>query len=780
MSVSRCTIDVDGLAQGVGFRPLVSQLARRFGLGGIMYNRVDCVRIEIEGERIAIAGFIIALRNAPEPIAAVPRIVCFMDASGGDPVFRVVPSDISASSTAASERAPVAADIATCDECLRELFDPGDRRFGHPFINCADCGPRATIIVELPYDRARTTMAGFPTCPLCRSEYDSPTDRRFHAQPIACPACGPQLKLVAADGVRVLSCDPLAAFAAAIEAGGIGALKGIGGFHLICDATQEAAVAELRRRKHRDTKPFAIMPSDLASAERCCVLDDAAREALASPARPIVLCPARAAAGVAAAIAPGLHTLGLLLPYTATHHLLLRALGGRPVVVTSGNVSGEPIAVTDAEAFERLRAVADLFLTHDRPIHLRCEDSVMRATGGAVTPLRRSRGHAPLPIPLVFETSVPTLAVGGHRKAVFGFGTQWRALLSPHFGDLDSYAAHEAWRGSIAHFEQLFQLRPTRLIHDLHPEYASTRYAEQRLAQDPSLDLTAVQHHHAHVASCMADNALSGEVIGVCFDGPGLGPDGTSWGGEFLVGGYASVERAAHLKQVALPGGDRSARSPWRVALAYLRLAGLSTSCFGSRRQVEPDRFAAFERVLDSTVTAQKTSSMGRLFDAVAALAGVLCHADHEGEAAMRLEALAENTAEVDGYPLPLMAASAPAIVDTGPLVRAVVEDLRRGVSPARIARRFHTAVVELVVRTCQRIRAERALGRVVLTGGVFANAILSREIPARLAAEGFLVFQHRSVPPNDGGLCLGQLAIAAHGGGVSRVERADYAAEES
>jgi hydrogenase maturation protein HypF len=762
MTIARCTIDVRGLVQGVGFRPFVHGLARAQSLSGVVYNDPGGVHIEVEGKPSAIERFVRALRDAPPP-AEVEEIACREDRPRGDTAFRIVQTKAHGPVTAA-----VPADVATCDDCLRELFDPENRRAGHPFISCAHCGPRATIIRAMPYDRERTTMDGFAMCARCREEYDAPLDRRFHAQPIACRECGPTLSLFGPDGAP-RNVAPLQAFAAQLAMGGIGALKGVGGFHLLCDAGDERSVLELRRRKGRDAKPFAVMVPDLASAERIAVLDDAARATLASPVRPIVVVERRPGAPIAPAVAPGLATVGVLLAYAPVHHLLFAQLGGRPLVATSGNVSDEPIASTDAEALSGLSEIADVFLSNDRPIHARADDSVVRSVAGRFSPIRRARGMSPQSLSTALEWEVPTLALGGHLKAAFALGIGRSAIIGPHFGDLDGLRNYESWTSGVRRFEALHAVTTERLVSDLHPDYASTRYAFERLAAGDARELVLVQHHHAHMASCMAENRLAGDVIGVCFDGLGLGPDGGLWGGEFLVGGYARFRRAAHLAEVELPGGDRAAREPYRSAVAHLCRAELPLDALA--RRVGDVEVTRVERLARSGAC-PRTSSMGRLFDAAAAITGVLDRAVYEGQAGMLLEALAASERPDGAYDAVVRSPEeegAPLVVETAPLVRGLAEDVARGTPPSRVARRFHSAVVELVLEVCERLRMESGLARVVLSGGVFANALLGREVPERLAKRGFAVFVHGAVPPNDGGLCLGQLAVAAHGGGVVR-----------
>jgi hydrogenase maturation protein HypF len=608
-------------------------------------------------------------------------------------------------------------------------------------------------------------MAGFAMCPACRAEYDDPADRRFHAQPTACAACGPRMQLLDAQGRPIDTADPLGDFAGILRAGKIGALKGLGGYHLACDATDPSAVAGLRRRKHRDEKPFAVMVPDLPAAERLGEVGPAERELLTSPACPIVLLRKRTPGAVAEEVAPRNPWLGVMLPYTPLHHLLLRAAGGTPLVMTSGNRSDEPIAYRDDEALEKLAGIADCFLVHDRPIHVRCDDSVTRVVEGRELPVRRSRGYAPRPIALPFECPAPVLAVGGQLKATFALGRGRQAFLSHHLGDLDHYEASRAFVRDVDLYQQLFAARPEVLAHDLHPDYFTTQYAQQRAVSGGNR-LLAVQHHHAHLAACMAEHGLCESVIGVTFDGTGFGTDEAVWGGEFLVGGYGEFRRAAHLRYVGLPGGDQAIREPWRMAVAHLADADATLPALSAR--ISPLQWRTITKMLERRFNTPLTSSAGRLFDAVAALAGVRDRVSYEGQAAVELEWLATDVAPDGTYPFDVTqpadaeGADAPLVIDTRPLIQAVVEEARKGVEAARIARRFHSAVVDLITALCGRLRESTGLDAVVLSGGVFLNALLGREAAARLAGEGFRVYRHQLVPPNDGGLSLGQLAVAA------------------
>jgi hydrogenase maturation protein HypF len=752
----RCAIVVNGLVQGVGFRPYVHRLASHLRLGGFVRNQTSGVLIEVEGEADALDRFVDALANGAPAPAQIERLSRAELAPRGERDFHIHASDAGA----AEGDVLVSPDLATCEDCLRELFDPADRRHRHAFINCTHCGPRLTIITGAPYDRERTTMARFAMCAACRAEYEDGANRRFHAQPIACPACGPRLYLRDSDGSVREGGDPIADAAARLMAGAIGALKGIGGYHLACAARDQEAVLRLRRRKRRDEKPFAVMVADLAAAEELCTLAPGERALLESPARPIVLLTRRAGVALAAAIAPGMAQLGVMLPYSPLHHLLLRAVGA-PLVMTSGNVSDEPIACDDEDARARLGEIADFILAHDRPIHLRADDSVARVVGTETLWLRRARGRAPLATALPEALAMPTLALGGQLKATFALGERRRVCLSHHLGDLAHYAAYREYVAAIDHYERIFRIAPRRLVHDLHPDYASTRYAHERAARQ-SLALVAVQHHHAHFASCLAEHGVAGRAIGVIFDGSGYGSDGAIWGGEILVGDARAVVRAAHLAYVPMPGGERAIREPWRMALAHLRHAGCDLDPIA--QQVSARELSVVESMLAHQVNAPPTSSMGRLFDAAAAIVGVCARASFEGQAAMRLEALATGAAPDGHYPFAMGAVTAAGAlaIDPAPLVAALADDVRRGVAVAQMARRFHSTIVELVVALCQRLRDQHRLDAVALSGGCFANAILAHECAARLLRAGLRVYRHAVMPANDGGLSLGQLAVAA------------------
>ena len=766
----RTAVRVEGIVQGVGFRPFVYGLATRLGLAGLVGNDADGVFAEIEGDPAAVARFLVLLEREPPPLARIDKITTrglALAGAGGPAGFAIAPS----TPGGRSPRALVAADTATCADCLAELADPADRRYGYPFINCTNCGPRFTIVTSVPYDRAATTMAGFAMCAPCAAEYHDPADRRFHAQPTCCPACGPALRLVAADGTPVPGQPgPVAAAAALLRAGQVLAVKGLGGYHLAADAGSRAAAAALRARKHREEKPFAVMVADVAAARQLCEVSDAAAGLLASARRPIVLLPRRGGAAgeppvIAPAVAPGSRQLGVMLPYTPLHHLLLRELAA-PMILTSGNVSDEPIAYVDADAARRLAPIADAILAHDRPIHIRTDDSVVRVFRGGAAVVRRSRGYVPEPLPVPVAFTRPVLACGAELKSTFCLGTRGQAFLSHHIGDLENAETLRSFTEGIEHFRRLFDIEPQVIAHDLHPDYLSTAHAE-RLAGQTGAELAGVQHHHAHIASCLADNGERGPVIGVAFDGTGYGPDGTIWGGEFLIADLAGYERAGCLAPVPMPGGAAAVRQPWRMAASYLAAAypdgppaGLAVR---SRNERAWDTIAAMAQ---RGINAPLTSSAGRLFDAVAALLGVRDVISYEGQAAIELEQLADpaesgcyragpgaGTGRADGEPLRIAAAG---------LVRAAARDLGAGVSAPVIAARFHNGVAALIEDTCVTLRGHRGLDTVALSGGVFQNLLLAGRVVSALEARGFRVLTHRRVPCNDGGISLGQAVIAA------------------
>ncbi len=762
-SLQRRAFVVRGLVQGVGFRPFVHRLALDLGLAGFVRNESGLVYLEVEGPQEQLVCFSTRLADEAPPLARIESVEWRLLPVTNDVSFRIVASVAYRTSSAVF----ISPDVATCADCLRELLDPQDRRYRYPFLNCTNCGPRLTIIREAPYDRQRTTMTAFAMCTDCQREYDDPANRRFHAEPTCCAACGPRLRLLTPTGQTIETSDPVSDFAAAILRGQIGALKGLGGYHLVCDAGNESAVAELRHRKQRDQKPFALMVSQVDEARRYCRINAAEVTLLRSQRRPIVLLQIRqdeSATTVAHSVSPASHYLGLMLPYTPLHHLLMNAVESKLLVMTSGNRADEPIAYDDADALERLVGIVDLVLTHDRPIHVRCDDSVARVSAGQETLLRRSRGYAPEPLSLPMQLAMPTLAVGAQLKSTFALGRENLAFVSHHLGDLDHFAAFQAFERDIKLYENLFDTRPLRLIHDLHPGYASTTYARDR-GRESSLQLLAVQHHHAHIASGMAEHRLSGPVIGVAFDGTGLGTDGKIWGGEFFIAGYRSFQRVAHLRYVGLPGGDAAIREPWRSAVAHL----IDAQCHSASlaEQVGSEAFKTIQQMIDRQFNTPLTSSMGRMFDAVAALIGVRTHISYEGQAAVELELLAIGTPHDLSYPFELdesrdLDGRSCLQIDTRPLIRAIIDDISAAVEPKLIARRFHSTVVQMMKVVCQKLRRDFGIEEVVFSGGVFMNSLLSQEALQELTADRFRVYLQHRIPCNDGGISFGQLAIAA------------------
>ncbi|MFF0731659.1 carbamoyltransferase HypF [Streptomyces chartreusis] len=763
---------VRGVVQGVGFRPYVYGLATELALVGHVTNTPEGVVAEVEGSGAAVARFCDRLAVQAPPLARVESVDHQeLPAAGGEAFI------ILASRSGGPVRTLVSPDTATCADCLAELADPADRRHRHPFVNCTHCGPRFTIVTGVPYDRANTTMAAFPMCPDCAREYADPTDRRFHAQPVACPSCGPRLRLIvpgpAGRAERTSGPDLVTEARTMLARGAILAVKGLGGYHLACDATNAGAVALLRRRKARGDKPFAVMARAASDVEHLVRLGPEERRLLEGPVRPVVLLRRRpdpsypeGAPRPAEAVAPGSPDLGVMLPYTPVHHLLLGLPGDpdgpRLLVMTSGNVSGEPIVTDDDEALERLAHLADGWLTHDRPIHVPCDDSVVRVCDAEPLVLRRSRGYAPLPLTLPLPIR-PALATGGDLKNAFCLGEGRQAWLSAHIGDMDDLATQGAFERAVEQLESITGVRPRRLACDRHPGYRSARWADRNAA---GRTVVRVQHHHAHIAAAMAEHGLDGTrpVIGVAFDGTGHGDDGAVWGGEFLLADYAGFTRFGHLAYVPLPGGDTAVRRPYRMALAQLRAAGLDWSgdlpCTAACR---PDELRLLQRQLERDLNCVPTSSMGRLFDAVSSLAGVCHRAGYEAQAAVELEAAALEAPADDtiAYAFAL-GDGEPVRADAAPVIAAIVRDLREGHTAATVAARFHRGVAGLVHALCRRARERHGLDTAALTGGVFANTLLSSACAAALRQDGFTVLRHRLVPPGDGGLALGQLMVAA------------------
>ena len=749
--MQRHRIIIEGIVQGVGFRPFIYQLAGRFGLAGSVCNDNRGVTIEVEGEASALQGFAEAIRSEKPPLSVVQSVVIQALSVQGTAGFKILQSSLDE-----TRRAQISPDTHVCDDCLRELFDCADRRYHYPFINCTNCGPRYTIVTGIPYDRALTTMADFPLCADCRAEYEDPNSRRFHAQPNACPACGPQLQLLDASGHPLTVDDPLSEAIRRLKGGQVLAVKGLGGYHLAVDAGNQEAVLELRRRKQRDEKPFALMARDLASVRHFALLGEDEARLLQGVERPIVLLQKRPDQTLAASIAPDNRYLGVMLPYTPLHHLLPQD-EFPALVMTSANLSDEPIAFEDGEVRQRLASVADAFLSHNRRIHTRTDDSIARVMAGRPLLLRRSRGFVPRAVVLSSE-SRPVLAVGGELKNTVCLTRGDRAFLSQHVGDLKNIEVYDSFKQTINHLRSILDLRPELVAHDLHPDYYSTRYA----LEESGLSTLAVQHHHAHLASCLAEHGLEAPAIGVIFDGIGYGADGHLWGGEFLVGDLKGYERVGHFRYQPMPGGDLATREPWRMALSYM----LSTYGEIPEGVKTFDGIAANALNLTSQATMQGvnaplSSSCGRLFDAVAALLGLRQKVSFEGQAAMQLEMIADP-AQSEPYPYLLLHETDQIIFDPSLLINAIVTDHSIGRPAAEVSGRFHLSLAMMIEEVCSLIRNRTGLGTVVLSGGVFQNGLLTGMVLARLKASGFKVLTHSLVPPNDGGLALGQAVVAA------------------
>jgi hydrogenase maturation protein HypF len=766
------SLHVSGIVQGVGFRPFVYNLSRRLGLLGWVRNTSAGVDIEVDGTAPDLEAFIKALRVEAPPLARIDDLTVSDNPLRGFTTFEILDSE-----SIPEAFQPISPDVAICDDCLREMRDPHDRRFRYPFINCTNCGPRFTIIRDIPYDRPKTTMAHFAMCNDCRREYSDPGDRRFHAQPVACPACGPQvwLEYAISNGVRRAAEKDAAVLEAGrlLAEGRIVAVKGLGGFHLACDAIRPDTVQELRRRKLRVDKPFALMFRDMMAVEHHCFVDSTERAALISAARPIVLLRRRPESGIAVDVAPGQGWLGVMLPYTPLHHLLLETADGSPdvLVMTSGNLSEEPICTGNDEARQRLATLADAFLMHDRDIHVRCDDSVLRvfvdpapgaarATGpeASIYPLRRSRGFAPFPVRLPWQVP-PLLATGAELKNTFCITNRNYGFLSQHIGDMQNFETLQSFEQSVEHFEALFRVRPEAVAYDLHPDYLASRYASSR-ADREGLAKIGIQHHHAHIAACMAEHGLDGvnPVLGVAMDGTGYGEDGAIWGGEFLVANYVSFRRALHLEYFPLPGGDAAIREPARIALALLWSLGLEwAEVLAPVRQFPPAARGILTTQLERRINAPLTSSMGRLFDAAAALAGVRQTVNYEAQAAIEFEALADES-EAGAYPFEIDAG----LIRLKPGIQALLADVLTGLNVALIAARFHNGLAHMILSAARGVRSDTGVNAVVLSGGVWQNITLLRRTLSLLRDAGFQVYIHREVPTNDGGLALGQAAIAA------------------
>jgi len=735
----RKQIRVRGIVQGVGFRPFAFNLAQRLQLAGYVLNSSAGVLMELEGDPAQIESFLCELRENPPPLAQIEDI----SVENLDPVGYNSFS-IRESVDVPGQLAPVSPDVSTCADCLRDFQTPGNRRFGYPFTNCTNCGPRYTITRMIPYDRPLTTMACFQMCEQCLREYEDPSDRRFHAQPNACRDCGPAITL-SVEMARQL-----------LREGRILAIKGLGGFHLVCDPFNDAAVQLLRERKKRSDKPFALMVRDVAAAETICIVSEAERAALISIRRPIVILAHRPDAPISQSLAPGNNTLGVMLPYTPLHHLLFDDACSA-LVMTSGNLSEEPIVTGNREAALLLGSIADAFLFHNRDIHTRVDDSVARVFAGQERVLRRSRGYAPHPITLGFPVA-EVLACGAELKNTFCLTKDHHAFLSQHIGDLENYETLTFYRETLDRMQRLFRIAPKVIAYDLHHQYLSTKLALEMT----DIQKIGVQHHHAHIASCLAENGIADKVIGVAFDGTGFGADGKIWGGEFLVADFEGFERRAHFRYVALAGGDRAVREPWRLALSYL----LDT--FGAQiesldlpllRRIPAKKIATIRSMIERRINSVETSAAGRLFDAVASIVGIRDEVNFEAQAAIELEVCAQPSVEAS-YPFEILTGS-PWQIDVRPMMEQLVRDVVAAKSVGWISAVFHNTVVAIVVEVCLRLRSEEHIDRVCLSGGTFQNVYLVERAVASLRAEGFQVFLHSKVPPNDGGISLGQAVIA-------------------
>jgi hydrogenase maturation protein HypF len=767
-------VHLTGIVQGVGFRPFVFSLATRHNLKGWVKNTSAGVDIEVDGDKESLDLFLLQLRDEAPPLSRIDEFLASYQPANGFHSLEILHSE-------AVEGAfqPISPDVAICPDCLRELFDPNDRRYRYPFINCTNCGPRFTIIKDIPYDRPKTTMASFPTCPECEREYTNPMDRRFHAQPVACPVCGPQVAFERLGiGTLARSDEAIDEACKALANGEIVAIKGLGGFHLACDATNARAVTELRNRKLRVDKPFAMMMPDIETIESHCLVSESERELLLSSARPIVLLKRKPGSNIVKEVAPHQDCVGVMLPYTPLHYLLFADQHSQftALVMTSGNLSEEPIATDNVEARERLAPLADAFLMHNREIHIRCDDSVMRvfddnrqsriknrkpalsAAEGSIYPIRRSRGYSPFPVKLPFEAP-QILAVGSELKNTFCITNKNYAFLSHHIGDMENYETLRSFEQGVEHFEKLFRVKPEAIAYDLHPNYLATRYALER-AERENISAVGVQHHHAHVAACMAEHRLDGThpVIGVAFDGTGYGEDGAIWGGEILIADYKSHQRRFHLEYFPLPGGDAAIKKPARTALALLWSLGLEwDEKLAPVAEIPAQDQVTLRAQLERKINTPMTSSMGRLFDAAAALSGVRQQVNYEGQAAIEFEALADAT-EGGKYSFGLNQDK----VQVGTAVEALIKDVQSGVSLSKISAKFHNGLAECVLEICLRIRSETGIDQVAMSGGVWQNITLLRRTLSLLNEDGFRVYIHREVPANDGGLSLGQVVIAA------------------
>ncbi len=751
--MSSIRIEIKGIVQGVGFRPFIYNLARRYHLNGYVLNDTRGVEIEAEGAKSDLDRFLLQIKCSPPPQSRIEQIKVKKCPAKGYKSFIIKESESKKTRTVL-----VSPDLATCDDCLDELFDPDDWRFGYPFLNCTNCGPRLSIIQDVPYDRNKTTMSAFKMCPDCKREYHDPTNRRFHAQPNACPVCGPQLILTNSKKEAIDTEDPAALTVRLLKQGHIVAVKGIGGYHLAADATNSRAVSALRKRKYREDKPFALMAKDVKTIRKFCYVNPQETKLLQSVARPILLLRKKDSRLIAPEVAPLQKSWGVMLPYTPLHHLLLSS-SELILVMTSGNQSDEPIANEDEDAFQRLHRIADYFLFHNRKIHRRCDDSVTRVWRGEEMILRRGRGYVPVPVKVDLNFQKHILATGAQLKNTFGLARDNFVFLSTHIGDLENFETLDFFAREIDRVKKLCSVKPKVVAYDLHPEYLSTKYA---LALN-GLNQIPVQHHHAHIASCMAENRIDRKVIGVAFDGTGYGEDQAVWGGEFLIGDFKEFKRGAHLKYVPMPGGEMAIKHPWRMAASYL------FSCYGEDflsmdsefvKKLDREKWNAIKTMLEQKINVFPTSSLGRLFDGVSVLLNWRETTNYEGQPAIELESRAER-GERGKYHFEISRENGIFIIHPELMVKGVMEDLLRKLKKPEIAAKFHNTIVQMTHDVCLKLRKEYDLNTVCLSGGVFQNMLLLDRTFRLLTKSKFEVYTHHQVPPNDGGICLGQAVIA-------------------
>ena len=757
--ITRYSVTVSGIVQGVGFRPFIYSLAKNNSLGGFVLNNTGGVEIEVEGKAKNIRKFLSQIETSFPPLAVIEKIDYREVVPAGYRSFH-----IRKSKKEKKKFLPISPDISICPDCLRELFDPNNRRYRYPFINCTNCGPRFTIIEDIPYDRSRTTMKVFPMCRQCESEYQDPLDRRFHAQPNACSNCGPQVSLWDSQQKEIMVPDPIEKAIQLLQKGYIMAIKGLGGFHLACDATYNKTVATLRKRKYREDKPFALMALNIEVIKEFCEMDENEENILLSQRRPIVILRKQKRCSLAVnEIAPHNNYLGFMLPYTPLHYLLLKE-ANLPLVMTSGNISEEPIVYSNEEAFSRLKGLADYFLIHNRDIRMRTDDSVTRVFQRKEFFIRRSRGYAPQPIKVDTFFDEPILALGGQLKNTFCLAQKNQAIISHHIGDLENLSALTSFEEGIEHFLKLFHTYPKILACDLHPEYISTKFAQEYVRRlGEGAQLIPIQHHHAHIASLMIEQGIEDTLIGVSFDGAGLGSDGKIWGGEFLIANFFSFSRAAHLKEIPLPGGEQAIKEPWRMALSYLKASygkNFYRPAHKWLKRINPQKLSLVNSLIEKKINSPLTSSMGRLFDAVASIIGLRDEVNYEAQAAIELEMLA-NKQEEGSYSFEILKEGKNFVIDPCPIIRAVIDDLNGGKRREIIAARFHNSVSSIILKICQLLREKRGLNRVALSGGVFQNMYLLERVFSLLGKSGFETYTHQHVPANDGGISLGQAVIA-------------------